>query len=123
VFASLIRLDLRLFCIDGTPVRKMLDVWPPLLIDIDCYPVDHRVGDNIIAALEHPNRVRRIGLGSISISLERLVDLMQEPFPAMESLYLEKYDATLPALPSTFLGGSAPPTITRFGTSTSFVFQ
>ncbi|KAH9974462.1 hypothetical protein BGW80DRAFT_182076 [Lactifluus volemus] len=116
VFASPLRLDLRLFCTDrrrrrpGTPVRKMLDIWPPLPINILYSSFDPQVEDNIIAALEHPNRVRAIMLSQISLPLEDLVAVMQEPFPELESLTLHKKwrSPTVPALPNTFLGGSAP---------------
>jgi hypothetical protein len=40
MLASLLRLNLRLLCTDRTPVRKMLDVWPPLPIETQCYSVD-----------------------------------------------------------------------------------
>jgi hypothetical protein len=32
VFESPLRLDLQLLCTDKTPVRKMLDIWPPLAL-------------------------------------------------------------------------------------------
>ncbi|KAH9971472.1 hypothetical protein BGW80DRAFT_1446344 [Lactifluus volemus] len=90
-----------------TPVRKMLDIWPPLPIEIRCFSLDPQAEDNIIAALEHPNRLRTISLRGIAIPLERLVAVTQEPFPAMETLDL-RVKGTVPALPNTFLGGSAP---------------
>ncbi|KAH9974444.1 hypothetical protein BGW80DRAFT_181640 [Lactifluus volemus] len=82
----------------------------PLPIELQYFSVDLRVDDNVIAALEHPNRVHSIFLGGISIPLERLVAVMQEPFPAMEALTLqvEGPGRTVPALPKTFLRGSAP---------------
>jgi hypothetical protein len=91
-------------------VRKMLDVWPPLPIEIRCFFVHLLVEDNVIAALERPNHVRSISLEGIRIPLERLVAVMQEPFPELESLALRVNGpgGTVPALPSTFLGGSAP---------------
>ncbi|KAH9971567.1 hypothetical protein BGW80DRAFT_1446400 [Lactifluus volemus] len=105
VFASPLRLDLRILCTEWTPV-EMMDVWPPLPIDIRT-PF---VGDNTIAAFEHRNRVRSISLSGKTIPLERLVAVMQEPFPAMDALTLqvEGSGGTVPALPKTFLSGSAP---------------
>ncbi|KAH9971586.1 hypothetical protein BGW80DRAFT_445838 [Lactifluus volemus] len=107
VFASPLRLDLRLLCTNRTPVRKMLDIWPPLPIEIEFNFVDHQDEDNIIAALEHPNRVHGIRLNRITIPLERLVAVMQEPFPEMDLLYLQ-IEGIVPTLPDTFLGRSAP---------------
>ena len=92
-------------------MRKILDVWPPLPIDIQHFFVDSQVQeDNIIAALECPDRVCKILLGRISIPLEHLVTVMQEQFPAMDtlSLEIEGGGGTVLALPNTFLGGSAP---------------
>jgi hypothetical protein len=60
-----------------------------------------------MAALEHRNRVRSISLSWISIPLENLVAVMEEPFPELESLSLSK-EGTVLVLPNTFLGGSAP---------------
>ncbi|KAH9971590.1 hypothetical protein BGW80DRAFT_1460543 [Lactifluus volemus] len=107
VFASPLRLDLCLLCTPSTPVRKMLDIWPPLPIQIQYFSVDPRVEDNIIAALEHPNRLRTISLRGITIPLERLVAVMQKPFPELESLSLH-IEGMVPALPNTFLGGFTP---------------
>jgi hypothetical protein len=91
-------------------VRKMLDIWPPLPIEIHYFSVDPQAEDNIIAALKHHNRVRSIWLDEITILLERLVAVMQEPFPDLEylSLRMKWPDGAVPALPNTFLGGSAP---------------
>jgi hypothetical protein len=110
MFASPRRLDLCLLCTERTPVRKTLDVWPPLPIQIQLFDVDLRVEDNVIAALEGPNRVRRIWFRDITIPLEHLVAVMQDPFPELESLdlWIKRPGGTVPPLPSTFLGGSAP---------------
>ncbi|KAH9956579.1 hypothetical protein BGW80DRAFT_1565716 [Lactifluus volemus] len=108
IFASPLCLDLRLLCTDWTPVREMLDIWPPLPIQIDYSFVSPRDEDNIMAALEHRNRVRGISLSHITMPLENLVAVMEEPFPELESLSLHK-GGTMPVLPNTFLGGSAPP--------------
>ncbi|KAH9164285.1 hypothetical protein EDB89DRAFT_440551 [Lactarius sanguifluus] len=58
IFASPRRLRLQLGCARRTPVRKYLDVWPAFPIDIYYYiDDDPTVNENLIAALEHPNRV------------------------------------------------------------------
>ena len=56
-FGSPRRLDLRLFCKAGTPVRDTLDVWPPLPIAVRSSGHRRWGMDNIIAALEHNDRI------------------------------------------------------------------
>jgi hypothetical protein len=107
IFASPLRLNLHLLCTASTPVRETLDVWPPLPIEVSADFVSF--GDNIFAALNHPGRVRRINLDRISLPLNLLATVMQEPFPALESLSLwADGETSESALPNTFLGGSAP---------------
>jgi F-box-like len=112
VFASPRRLNLRLFCNSLTPVRKMLDIWPRLPIStIDLTLKPDVVGVNIIAALERHDCVCEINLwGLTSPLLERLLKVMQVPFPALTYLDLKFSDQwpRAPVLPDTFLGGSAP---------------
>ncbi len=68
VFGSPHRLNLRLLCTGDKPVRKMLDIWPPLPIVI--WGVNTKIGeDNIIAALTHNDRVCEITLHRIPSSL------------------------------------------------------
>jgi hypothetical protein len=60
--------------------------------------------DNIIAALEHPNRVCHIKLSGVPFSLsERVEAALQVPFPELTYLCL---DTAVPD--DSFLGGSAP---------------
>ena len=107
MFGSPLRLDLYLRCTPQTPVRETLDVWPPLPIEIFLsHP--YLLMDSIIAIFEHRDRIRKIQcLNLTSSQLERLLPMMQEPFPALTWLELRTYN-TAPALPDTFLGGSAP---------------
>jgi hypothetical protein len=108
VFASPLRLDLCLLCTSKTPVRKTLDVWPPLPFEIITDRDDDDDMANIIAALEHCDRVRRIRfLDLTSLQWERLAPMMQGPFLVLTSLQLWA-DETVQALPDMFLGGSAP---------------
>lgn len=65
--------------------------------------------DNIIAALEHNDRVCRIDLWRVpSSQWEAVLAAMQQPFPALTRLQLEFNDETTPVLPYSFLGGSTP---------------
>ena len=109
VFGSPRRLNLQLHCGTRNPVRQMLDVWPVLPIVIwDWNPT--RAVDNIIAALEHSDRVCQIELGRVpSLQLENVLAAMQEPFLALTSLQLwSKDDDEAPVISDSFLGGSAP---------------
>ncbi|KAI0244895.1 hypothetical protein BJV78DRAFT_1159414, partial [Lactifluus subvellereus] len=111
-FASPRRLGLQILCRATTPVREILDVWPPMQIIIDDSQPTRLGGDNIIAALEHRDRVCNIRLSYLTSSLlERLATVAQEPFPVLTNLDLHYYGyrgQTPPVLPDTFLGGFAP---------------
>ncbi|KAI0285553.1 hypothetical protein BC826DRAFT_972967 [Russula brevipes] len=107
VFSSPRRLDLRLLCTGDRSVGAMLDIWPALPIAI---VYDRRSGEmvlkNIIAALEHPDRVFHINIYNFHFpgTWEALTGAMQVPFPELTYLRLQSvypYEAALPA-------GSAP---------------
>ena len=110
VFASPIRLDLRILCTDRTPVRKNLGIWPalPITIRLDYSRWDESNEGNIIAALEYADRVNDILLVGAGPKLERITAAMQRPFPVLTTLYLQSKDGYNPVLPAEFLGGSAP---------------
>jgi hypothetical protein len=86
----------------------MLGIWPvfPIVVwDTSCLV---SVDDNIIAALEHNDHVCEIRLTQFTISKsEQLVPLRQQSFPALTEFRLLSYEPA-PALPDSFLGGSAP---------------
>ena len=107
VFGSPLRLNLRLFCSKKTPARHTLDVWPALPLIVICDGRAESV-DNIIAVLEHSDRVCQI-LTSLKRSddLEKLSGAMQVPFPELTFLGLDG-NQMVSALPDAFLGGSAP---------------
>ena len=113
VFGSPRHLKLRLVCTARTPGSDTLIVWPalPLMIYSRGSPIESV--DNIVAVLrvERSNRVDRIDLSGISnLHLETLSAAMQVPFPRLTVLRLwaNKRDETVPVLPDSFLGGSAP---------------
>lgn len=121
VFASLRRLRLQLRCTGKTPVREMLDVWPVLPIVISdkgkpvLPPADSEAqwgaDSNIIAALEHHDRVREIDLRCVSSPLlERFATMVWEPYTELTSLELRSNDdsESAPVLPDSFVGGSVP---------------
>ncbi len=119
IFNSPRRLNLRIYCKAGKPVKKTLDVWPPLPIKMYYDGIRNSVGDmelggdmeDIIAALKYNDRVREIQLSDTSNSeMEDILAAMQEPFPALKSLMLKPTNEGLPVfrVPCSFLGGSAP---------------
>ena len=114
MFASPGRLNLTLHCTYGTPVRKNLGYWPPFPIIVDYFTSWGRriptqsYEDDIIAALEHPDRVRSIKLTVTSPLWRVVAPVMQKPFPTLTDLCLSSSDRNAPALPNAFLGGSAP---------------
>jgi hypothetical protein len=123
VFSAPRRLNLELICIDGRPVRNTLYIWPPLLIKMYYYGIQKsrrhlksKFGDdvdNIIAALEHKDRVCGMTLfNAPSSEMEEILAAMQEPFPALLDLKLSPTfgfgEAPIVRVPDSFLGGSAP---------------
>jgi hypothetical protein len=112
VFESPRRLNLRLLCTYSTPVRETLGAWPtlPIIIRKSVDPTSLLAGaDNILAALEHHDRVCHIDLWGVPSSLlERLATVTKEPFPALTYLELWSNDESVPVLPDSFLGASSP---------------
>ena len=107
VFGSPRRLNLQLVCSDKTPARDTLDVWPALPLYIQCWEMAESV-DNIIAVLEHSDRVHYIDLYFKGLDLDKLSAAMQVPFPELTHLGFFSNGKTVSALPDSFLGGSAP---------------
>jgi hypothetical protein len=116
-FQSPHRLDLRLVCTPFTPTRDTLDIWPPLPLivrDFDGHFDGEPSGlDNIVAALEHNDRVREIRLENLTSSQMGYVTdsaAMQKPFPELTDLQLGLIvdDGPGPILADSFLGGTAP---------------
>ena len=109
VFGSPHRLGLRLCCSTSTPVRETLDVWPPLPIVITGEDDEKWGVDNIIAAVEHNDRICELELWlSSSSQMEEVFAAMQQPFPTLARLELQPIGKTVPIVPASFLGGSAP---------------
>ncbi|KAH9164280.1 hypothetical protein EDB89DRAFT_2233996 [Lactarius sanguifluus] len=112
IFASPHHLYIQLQCKCGTPVRSHLGYWPALPIIIDytqnysreLAPDDE---DNVVAALEHPDRVSCVKLYMEGSQLGKITTVMQESFPMLRFLELISRGDT-PVLPEGFLGGSAP---------------
>ena len=113
VLGSPRRLNLRLVCTRTTPVTRLLDIWPPFPITVWLPPtlpaVDKNGVENIIAAFECRDRISNIVIYYIrGPELKTLVNLLCEPLPVLTRFYLHSSDESVPVLPETFLGGSAP---------------
>jgi hypothetical protein len=102
VFGSPRRLSLQLcYCTHSRCARKTLDVWPALPLLIHGRINDE---DNVISGLEH-----RISQIDITVcKSQNPYRAMQVSFPELEGLYLSTRGFSVPVLPDSFLGGSAP---------------
>jgi hypothetical protein len=118
IFGSPRRLDLRLHCSDGTPTRRLLNIWLPSPITISLYSfidkatVNEGGLDNILAGLECRDRTSIIYIFDYTngSALENLMTMMHKPFPILtECCFVSSNKlVSMPVLPETFLGGSAP---------------
>jgi hypothetical protein len=98
-----------------TPVTQLLHIWPESPLSINSgviarrHPDSEDSLDNVIAALEHRDRVRHIHISELTSSeFERIITAMDQPYPALRDLrLLSPYNQVWP-IPDTFLNGSAP---------------
>ena len=114
IFASPRRLNVGVFYTHRTQVKVMMDTWPNLPIQISAhlsYAWRRHGENNVIAALEHSDRICQIQLSGPGSQLERILLAMQKPFPALTSLDILCSDdtnlETMAGLPEAFLGGCA----------------
>jgi hypothetical protein len=113
VFGSRRRLNLRLYCRPRTVMMNTLDVWPALPLIIEGYTLDTPV-DNLISVLDHSNRICQINFNLYRLTtsqIEKVWTAMQVPFPELMALSLDPQPPlgeTVPVIPDSFLGGSAP---------------
>ena len=107
VFASPLRLNLRILCSARTPVGEKLAVWPFLPIFIQ--ELGQNYGDdNIIAALGHNDRICKITLTIPQRPPESVFAAMQQTFVALKDLELYGTYDTVSVVSDSYLGGSAP---------------
>jgi hypothetical protein len=115
IFGSPRRLILRLVCSARTPARRSLDIWPPFPIFLS-YTINQTVDEegleNVIAALECRKRISLIFIFDVTggSALQKSIAAMLEPFPVLMECHLisTSKPVSVPVLPETFLGGSAP---------------
>jgi hypothetical protein len=109
VLGSPRRLNLRLCCTPKTPARNTLDVWPTLPLFVTGYMRISLNTDNVVAALGQSNHVRHVFLWDLAKrQLEEILAAMQVPFPELMDLRLLSNGETMPVIPDSLLGGSAP---------------
>jgi len=109
IFAWPNNLKVQIDCRSRMDIEMALDVWPALPLSI-CSSLDGDPNrDDIIASLEHRERITEVDWSGLSgPQLDSCVALMQETFPILRTLSLE-CGATNPLVISdTFLGGCAP---------------
>ena len=113
IYGSPCYLDLHIHCSQETPFRKNLNRWPELPLTLDYAIASHDDDGDVVAALEHSDRVHRVILFLTCPDFEmvhKVVEAMQVPFPALTHLDLagpEDGDDEF-FLPEKFLGGSTP---------------
>jgi hypothetical protein len=111
VFASPHRLQLQLLCTNKRPVQDfgpLADL--PIVIHSRSGTSEPQDATNIVAALKQHNRVVKIDMWDIqNLFLRRMRAMeMKGPFSALTYLWLISTKVNAPALPESFLGGSAP---------------
>ena len=111
VFGSPRRLNLRLFFDARTAVKKKLDAWPSLPMFVCANDSNMWGVDNVIAALEHNDRICRLDILEVpGFQMTKILAKMQQPFPALTKLALQLWPLgeQAPVVPTSLLGGSAP---------------
>jgi hypothetical protein len=125
IFGSPVGLRLRLHCTYGTPVLKTLGYWPPFPLVLNYGVPPFRLPgairfstipegavrlptpedeDNIMAALQHTDRVRSIS-STVSSSLLNKLSTISKPFLELEDLVLLSKDKLQFTPPSPFWWG------------------
>jgi len=108
ILASPVRLGLHLTCTYGTPVVEMLAHSPPLPLIISYLDGSRHTSREdkaaILLALQHRDRVRRIGLRMQASKLPKFIKVMDGQFPVLERLFIWPWteDNTNLVLPTTF---------------------
>ena len=108
------RLGLRILCKNGAPIGGILRSWPtlPLVVrfDLDASWKSKNLPRNIVVALRRPDRVCKLDFDVTSSMAESIVEVIQKPYQALESIGITVKDTTRSSIPvhNAFLGGSSP---------------
>ena len=105
------RLDLRILCKSEAPIESILASWPtlPLVATLDaCWNIE-QIPTNVMVALRHPDRLCEIDLHVTSSMLATIVEVIQKPCQALESIRITVDAPTGSSMlvRNAFLGGSA----------------
>jgi len=109
-FASPCRLGLQLLCSEGRLAKETLEVWPALPIIVkDYYAENLQLEDvNVMDMLKYKDRLREVNIQFVPSPLLEGIATIKVSLPALTSLTLQSKDESAPALPDSFLCGSAP---------------
>ena len=106
------RLDLRITCENEAPIESILRSWPtlPLVVRNDASRKSKHLPRNVVVALSHPERLCTIDFDVTSSMTGSIVEAIQKPCQALESIWIGVRDATGPSIlvRNAFLGGSTP---------------
>ena len=116
IFESPRRLNLQILCTRRIRFKKSLGIWPDFPIAIK-FPIPSCITsaieeDDVMAALEHSDRVCHFELQLTGLQLEKMSTMLHKSFPVLTCLKIRirgvADHGSAPVLPSGFLGGSAP---------------
>jgi F-box-like len=108
------RLDMRILCKYGAPIGSTLRSWPtlPLVVrfDSDARRKSKHLPRNVVVALRRPDRLCEINLDVKNSMTGSIVEVVQKPCRALESIRIRVKDAKGPSIVvrNAFLGGSSP---------------
>ncbi|KAH9033793.1 hypothetical protein EDB85DRAFT_1052527 [Lactarius pseudohatsudake] len=104
VYSSAFYLGMHIYCTNGTPIVDMLDHLPPLPLFVNYRYIGGQDELGISHALRSCDRVRHIDLHLPPSVLDKILMLMDKPFPILEHLSLSFTvdKITTLALPKTF---------------------
>ena len=90
-------------------LRVHLDFWPafPILINFNIYRNRPKIHDDVMVALEHPERIYGLYFSVIASQLAELATITRVPFQVLTKVQMFS-ELGGSVLPSGFLGGSAP---------------
>jgi hypothetical protein len=85
-------------------------VWPtlPVVVHFEGRSKSKSLPKNVVVALRQADRICKIDLSVPTLIRQSIADMMQVPFPALESIRIESKSASEPLVIDELLGGSAP---------------